>query len=383
MDDRRRLKGETPRRPTTGKNPSPTKRSESPRTGAAPRQNDRRAAAPRRPLNEREKQQSLKAGANGRSLKESANRSTIKESANRRQQSSQRPLSAAEKQADRRVRRAMNDRNRTVERTRRRGGNMSAYWLLFFIIVVIVFIILANTVLFNCASFETEGTVRYTAEQLIAASGIKQGDNLLHIKEKEAAERIVSSLDYIDTATVKKIYPTKVMISVKEAEKWFEIEHNGKTACISRNGKIIDNTHAGGLVVIRGFEPVSMDVGVWLESEIPAKNTIPEEIIAAAEKAGLKGITEVDITDRFSITAKIGTRITMKLGNVNDLETKFRIADTLIREQIPPTEEVVLKLDDTEKVAYQPVKNEIPLPPAEEPTAEGETAEGQSPQTAE
>lgn len=280
---------------------------------------------------------------------------------------------------DTEMRRAMNDRSATAQRKRRRGGNMSVYWVMFIILLGIVFVILANTVLFNCAAFETEGTVRYTPEELISASGLRQGDNLLHIKEKEAAERIVAALDYIDAAEVKKIYPTKILISVKEAEKWYCIEENGKTACVSRNGKILDYGAESGLVLIRGFEPVSMNVGEWVTSQTEAKNVLPEELLNAADAAGLSGITEVDITDRFSITAKIGSRITMKLGNSDELETKFRIADSIIKTQLSPNEEVVLKLDDTDKVAYRPVNDEVTLPPAiEEPKETTETSDTDS-----
>lgn len=282
-------------------------------------------------------------------------------------------------EAETAMRRAMNDRSATAQRKRRRGGNMSVYWVMFVIILGIVFVILANTVLFNCASFETEGTLRYTTDELIAASGLRVGDNLLHIKETEAEERIVAALDYIDTAEVKKIYPTKIMISVKEAEKWYCMESGGKTVCVSRKGKILDNNGDDGLVLIRGYEPVSTDIGEWAQSQTEAKNTLPEQLLNAADAAGLSGITEVDITDRFSITAKIGSRITMKLGNAEELETKFRIADSIIKTQLSPNEEVVLKLDDTDKIAYRPVNEEVPLPPVTQETSEtSETSEASS-----
>ena len=55
------------------------------------------------------------------------------------------------------------------------------YYILAAIIIIIVLAVLSNTVLFNCTSIEVEGNSRYTAEQIIAPSGLETGQNLLHI----------------------------------------------------------------------------------------------------------------------------------------------------------------------------------------------------------
>lgn len=259
------------------------------------------------------------------------------------------------READRAARSAMNNKAAPVKK-RRRGGDYRYFWLLFFGLAAVVFVVLANTVLFSVEEIEVVGSVRYTAEEVIGASGLSVGDNLLRVKKDEAAKAVVSSLNFIDTAKVEKVFPTKLRITVGEAEKWFAVCENGETAAISRNGRIIDDAD-GSLVRVHGYEAASLEPGGWLVSLVDGKNGIPEEILTAADKLGFDKITDIDITDRFAITASCGS-VTLELGNISEIETKLSIAKTLIEKEIAPGAQVIIRLDDPEKAAVKPVGSE-------------------------
>lgn len=278
--------------------------------------------------------------------------------------------------------RAMNKQMRTrytkQRRHRARGGNYILYYLLAAAVIIIVFIILANTMLFNCSRIDVEGSVRYTPEQITEVSGLKLGDNLLHIDEKAAEERIVGSLAYIDIADVSRSFPTGIKITVTEAEKWFCVSQEGKTVCVSRGGKIIEEGKTAGLPVVKGFEAESTEVGGMLKSVADNKNDLPEQILNAVEKAGLDSIDEIDLTDRFSITIECDGRITLEIGTVSDIETKLYVAQTLIKQELSPTEEVTILLTDPEKVAVHNKNaddNFIPVTPEEASDESHETSE--------
>lgn len=277
---------------------------------------------------------------------------------------------------------AMNRQMRTrytkQRRRRARGGNYILYYLLAAIVIIVVFVILANTLLFNCSKIDVEGSVRYSPEKIIEESGLKLGDNLLHIDEKAAEQRIVDSLAYIDTADVSRSFPTGIKISVVEAEKWFCLEQDGKTVCISRGGKIIEEGKTAGLPVVKGFEAESVDVGGMLSSAVESKNTLPEEILNAAEKAGLDCIDSIDLTDRFAVKIECDGRITLEIGSVSDIESKLYVAQTLIKQELSPTEEVIVLLTDPEKVAVRRKNAEedfIPVTPEQASDETNETSE--------
>lgn len=269
------------------------------------------------------------------------------------------------------MKRAMDRKSEGSRRRRNRGGNYILYYLLAAVVILIVFVILANTILFNCAAIEADGSVRYSEQQIVDSSRIKLGDSLLHIDTKKAESAIVSTLPYIDMAEVKKVFPTKIKISVTEAKKWFYVEGDGVTAAISRGGKIIETSSPDGMTLVKGYEPANLEPGGRLYSAVEAKADIPAQVLSAAEEAGLVSLTEIDITDRFSITAVYDDRITLKLGDSADLDSKFHVAAALIRDELSPSESVTIILTDPEKAAVHNNNSavEIPVIPVQE-TAE-------------
>ncbi|MBD5384093.1 MAG: FtsQ-type POTRA domain-containing protein, partial [Ruminococcaceae bacterium] len=150
-----------------------------------------------------------------------------------KQPAPQRPVDPRTQKA---VAKAMSAKTAPKKRRKFRGGNYILYYIMAAIIVVIVMIVLANTVLFKCSEIEVQGNMRYSAAEVIGRSGLKSGDNLLHVNVAEAADNIVNSLSYIDKAEIKRSFPTKFIIIVSEAERWYALSQGGVTAAISRMG---------------------------------------------------------------------------------------------------------------------------------------------------
>lgn len=251
------------------------------------------------------------------------------------------------------------------------------YYMMAGAVALVVLVILANTVLFDCKEITVDGNVRYTAEEIIEHSGLQTGDNLLHVDSSRAEESLVNTLAYIDAAKVKKSFPTKLAITVTEAEKWYCVTQNGEYAAVSRGGKIIEHCQPDKLVVVRGYEAETMEVGSRLKSKTDGKTELPSEIFKAAEKSGLKNINEIDITDRFSIKMNIENRIFLELGTISKIESKLIVAKELIESEIAPSESVTILLNNPEQVAVSPIN------PAEpEPEPEPEEPEDTDPESA-
>lgn len=249
-------------------------------------------------------------------------------------------------------------KSRPAKRKKFRGGNYVLYYVLALIVIAVVLIILANTVLFKCSQIEVSGNDKYTADEIVRISGLQTGENLLHINVSAARDNIVNSLAYIDDAQVKKSFPTKINIAVTEAEKQYCIVENGVTAAISRKGKIIEHCGAGELPVVKGFEAETTEVGKWLKSKAEGKTEIPAEIFETADKTGLKNITEIDISDKFSVKVEVENRVILNLGPAEELESKLRVAVEIINNQLGKDEYVTLLLTNPEKVPVQ--NNSLP-----------------------
>lgn len=214
-----------------------------------------------------------------------------------------------------------------------RGRNFIMYYILAGIVIITVLIILSNTVLFNCSSITVEGNSRYTAEQIISQSGLESGQNLLHTDTKLAQDRIFNSFSYIDSVEVQKCFPTRINIVVKEAEKWFQVRSGGQTAAVSRQGRIVELGSDSSLPTITGYEPEQLAAGAMLTSADNGKSQIPALILEAADKCGISGITCIDLTDRFDISIDCGDNITLEIGGVSDIESKFTAAVQAVKEE--------------------------------------------------
>ncbi len=269
------------------------------------------------------------------------------------------PLKPVPEQARKAADRATLAKTRTEQPKRPyRGGNYTLYFILAAVVVGIVLAVLSNTVLFKCGTIEVSGATRYSADEIIAVSGVKTGDNLLHIDEKKAAESVMNTFAFVDNVQVKKYYPTKIVIEITEAVNWFALVQDGKTNVISRGERVLGELPADGLVVLKGFEAQSLEVGARLSSAVEAKNKVAEEIFNAAEKVGLEKMTEIDITDRFSIKITVDGRIVLNIGSSNQLESKLRVAQALIEKEIGEDERVSVLLTNPEKVAVESIQPE-------------------------
>lgn len=257
------------------------------------------------------------------------------------------PMTKGQKKA---FNRAVKSRTKTGKKRGSRGGNYSLYYAFAAVVAVIVLVILANTVLFDCAAIVVEGNTAYTSEDISAASGISIGDNLLKADLEGAEQSIIAAFPYIDMAEVKRTSPTKVKITVTEAEKWYCVRHGSNVYVVSRRGKLVEQGNDPSLPVVIGFEALEPKVGTMLTSKIETKTAMPSQVLSAAETVGLTGITSLNMNDRFEMEMVVDNRITLKLGDSTQMENKMYVAKELVENEIGPTESVTIDLTNPEKV---------------------------------
>ena len=223
------------------------------------------------------------------------------------------------------------------KKRRRRKQNLSLYYAAIFFLVVTVGIILSLTVFFNVKEVNVTGNSIYTNNDIILASGIKTGDNLIRLGSSKAEKKIVSSLPYVDTATITKKFPDKVEIEVTPSKEFANIKYESGYLLISDSGKILSYSVSPkqGYPIIIGCENENFDPGkpvtIADEENEKAFYSLIETMIAedVTEK-----ITEIDISDRYNISIVYDDRIRVELGSLNDLSYKLRFSYMLVNEKI-------------------------------------------------
>lgn len=223
--------------------------------------------------------------------------------------------------------------------------------LTIFIVVVVtfaVFMLLSTTLLFNTATVRITGSSNYTADEIVAASGIKAGDNLVRLNAGKCEKAIESSLAYIEKAKVSRAFPSTIVISVEACVPTANFICDESTLLISAGGKVLEVTGEPkmGLLNFKGTEPApelvpgdafrSAD-----EHKDPAITTLMDYF--SASKMADK-VTLIDLSNRSEISYTYDNRITVQLGSINDIEYKIKFSEEIIRTKIGDKTEGVLTI---------------------------------------
>lgn len=167
---------------------------------------------------------------------------------------------------------------------------------------------------------------RYTNAQIAEASEIRIGESLFFLKTDAAAERIERALPYIETASVKRGFPTSAQITVSYARPAMAIYSDGGYIILSAKGKVLQT----GAPAVSDY--VAELLGVTVVGAVPGEYVAFAEegafenvtsLAGAFAKAGYLNVTAYDVRDPQNIVVEVDYKIDVKLGNVNRVEEKL------------------------------------------------------------
>lgn len=228
--------------------------------------------------------------------------------------------------------------------------------IIVFIIAVGIFILLATTVFCNVENITVSGASNYTAEEIIEASGIKAGDNLIRTSTDKCAEQIENRLVYIETAKVTRSYPNTIVINVEASVPAANFICDDYTLLISGGGKVLDKLQEqkAGLLNFVGTDPMpELIPGAQFQSSDEHKDSAVKELMEYFSENDSEHVTLVDVTDRSEISYTYDERITVRLGSINDIEYKMNFSEEIIRTKIgEKTEGILTILSDSTGASF-------------------------------
>lgn len=130
------------------------------------------------------------------------------------------------------------EKRQALEKQKRRRNAVLVIALVAAIVVAAV--ILSLTVFFNITAIEVDvSQSQYTAEQVRAAGGIEEGDNLFLMNRADVAEEIGHKLPYAGEVTVKRKLPSKVRIYVEDSTIANAVKYNDEYVLLNENYKVL------------------------------------------------------------------------------------------------------------------------------------------------
>ena len=208
-------------------------------------------------------------------------------------------------------------------------------------IIVCLALILGMSVFFRVSTIEVTGNHLYSAEEIIAASGIESGDNLFFINRISTGSRIISKLPYVEKATIKRSLPNRLVIEVTESSALAYVAAEDGLWAIDRGCKLlsrIDSASVGNLIRIEGLTPIAPAVGETIspgESETP-KVTYLSEILHHISSLDMVGdVTVIDMSDVSNPVFDYLGRFQVKLGSNENIDYKFQLLLTAVAQLEP------------------------------------------------
>ena len=214
-------------------------------------------------------------------------------------------------------------------RNRSRELQTSAWFGPMSFALVCVSVVVAMSIFFRVSTVEVEGNEDYTDAEIIAATGIDEGDNLFFLNRISLVSRMMARLPYIQEATVSRVLPDKVVITIKESSAVATVQSETSSWMIDRNCKMmtaVTESEAMGLIPVKGITAVLPSVGDPIQPADgdTAKVEYLSEILLEIEVRGLQSrISKLDMTDVNNPTLYFDDRFEVKLGAKGDTIHKF------------------------------------------------------------
>lgn len=192
------------------------------------------------------------------------------------------------------------------------------------LLVLGVAVALMLTVFFNVSSIKVIGSSIYSSEDIIYASGIMSGDNLLRMPSEKIEARIVKALPYIKEAEIIKSFPNTVGIRVEPAEEKILLIGDNVNYVTDENFKILRtvDTQIQGLIRIKGIKTDSFDVGAKVNFTDKQQRDVLNDISEICKEKGFN-LTYVNVENLVDISFAIDDKRLVKLGTYSGLSDKM------------------------------------------------------------
>ena len=143
-------------------------------------------------------------------------------------------------------------------------------------LALVAAVVFGVAVFFKVSRVEVQGNSLYSAEQVVQASGIEVGDNLLTLNKATVAGNIITQLPYVEKVSVGRSMPDAVILEVQESTARFAVMSDTNVIwLINSSGKALERYD--GLTDVTAVQTPTDETPVETPAEEAAVETPTEE----------------------------------------------------------------------------------------------------------
>ena len=250
---------------------------------------------------------------------------------------------------------------RRVEENRHRKNAKLRRKILFYagliVSIVAVLVVLSLTVFFKIDTITIKGNKIYKTQEITAVLPIEKGSNLFLCDTDKASAKLEENLPYIYKAEIKRKIFSTIIVNITETPTVYSVKNADKTfTLLDGNLKVLENSarnnkKAISINRVKLKSAIAGQKAEFTESEIQENITVLTKAVSDLKLDKVSAVYSSDINNNFIV---YDSRITIKLGTLDNLENKIYSALTAIEKlnESNPQAEGVLTVTDNKQVYF-------------------------------
>ena len=229
----------------------------------------------------------------------------------------------------------------------------TAVYLLLLLFVCVISLILSLTVFFNASEIKVSGNSRYTVSQVIKASGIEEGDNLLRMSKSKIKDKVLKALPYVSDVEITRELPSTVKIKVIETEPaCCYMTGENRWALLSETLRVMETVSEPpeGTPVLSGITLDVPDEGETAKADSEISEKILLDLLTILKENDIINIDSIVFISPINVSIKLEGRVTAKLGGDSELDYKVRMVKTWINSSLPSVGEWSIDVTSGDKL---------------------------------
>ena len=221
------------------------------------------------------------------------------------------------------------------------------------LVIICVAAILFLSLFFRVSIIQLQNDTVYTDEEILAASGLEKGVNLLFVNNFSAVSSIYATMPYVETVSIKRIMPNRIIISVGGSEAVACVSFGDDYWLINPKGKLlekIDKRDAKNFIRVEGMEPqmpVAGEIMTVSESDAGKDEYLYRMLTQFQLRKITKNIRWVDLSDLTDPRFSYEDRFTVILGTNEELSRRLSLIQSAV-EQLADGDAGTLELEKGE-----------------------------------
>lgn len=238
------------------------------------------------------------------------------------------------------------ERNKRIMMKKRKRMRAKRRFIVFMFLLICAGIIITalKAPFFNISQIVCSGETNLTEEQILKTAGINTGQNIFSTGVRKAEEKLTENPE-IAEAAVRRVFPNKIKIEIKEAVPVAYAVFDSEYLLIDGHGNIIklaesaEDERLKNLIHVEGIEIVSATAGKKLASNEDIRAKELYKCFDIMQSLGMRDkVNYVDFADLSDIKIDYENRIYMLLGSYDKLDYKLKFVKKVIDEKLSEQE---------------------------------------------